>query len=97
MKLGPIETILYQKPEEKQKKQYKKQKHTKKLSQKLRVRLKIHISLQFLQPQKMLQERIYLETLEKTLGKIDKVIVDNKLEVVCSLPTFTGIKKEIKK
>ena len=24
------------------------------------------------------RERIYLETLEKTLGKIDKVIVDNK-------------------
>ena len=41
--------------------------------------------------QKMLQERIYLETLEKTLGKIDKVIVDNKAGggVVPYLPART--------
>ena len=43
------------------------------------------------------RERIYLETLEKTLGKIDKVIVDNKAGggVVPYLP-LPELKKKLK-
>ena len=43
------------------------------------------------------RERIYLETLEKTLGKIDKVIIDNKAGggVVPYLP-LPELKKKLK-
>ena len=73
--------------------------YKKKLLQRLRVRLKRFISVynSYKTSKDVTRERIYLETLEKTLGKIDKVIVDNKagggVVPYLPLPELKEIKK----